>query len=116
MKYLQMYGHHDKNSILLTGFQGENTIGRLLSEGEKDININGQNLHIKANIYQIHSLSAHADRDALTEFALTSKKIKKVFLNHGEEISVHSLKEHILKKQTQGLEVVVARRDKDYEL
>ncbi|WP_419168882.1 MBL fold metallo-hydrolase RNA specificity domain-containing protein [Halobacteriovorax sp.] len=89
LKYMEMYGKHENNTILITGFQGEGTIGRKLVEEEREIYLLGHSMEVKAHVEKLESLSAHADRDELIEFIQkVGPSLKKVFLNHGEEETV----------------------------
>lgn len=85
-----------ESTILFVGFQAQGTLGRRILEGEKLVNIHGEQVAIKADIKNIDSYSAHADRMGiiswLKKFAVMPKKI---FLVHGEEESLDSLAELI---------------------
>ena len=53
------------NVILISGYQAEGSRGRQLQEGAKTIRIFGQDVPVKAKVFTINGLSAHADRDEL---------------------------------------------------
>ena len=77
-----------RNSVIFVGYQGEGTLGRALIEGEKDITLFGEQVHVQAELYNLEGFSGHADQNGL--FAWIShfqKPPKQIFLVHGEEQS-----------------------------
>jgi metallo-beta-lactamase family protein len=73
------------NTILFLGYQAVGTLGRKISEGNKEIEINGQKIKVKARIEKIDGYSSHKDSDHLVEFVNdTAKTVKKVFVVMGE--------------------------------
>ncbi|MDN3202898.1 MBL fold metallo-hydrolase RNA specificity domain-containing protein [Algoriphagus sediminis] len=86
----------DKNAVIFVGFQAEGTRGRRLVDGEPYINIFGQELEVKAKIYQIQGLSAHADQEELMDWAEEfTEKPKLAFVVHGEEKGAEVLAEKL---------------------
>lgn len=78
-----------RNTVLITGYQAENTLGRKLAEGWKQVRIFGDSMDVRAEVASLNALSGHADRDELLEwmkpmFAAGPSAMKKVFLVHGE--------------------------------
>ena len=72
-------------SILITGFQAEGTLGRRLVDGAKQVKIFGQETPVKASIYTIGGLSAHADQaDLIHWLKHFTKKPEKIYVVHGE--------------------------------
>src|SRR4029077_14865063 len=51
--------------LLIVGYQGEETLGRELSEGSKKVKIDGVTIDVKANVNSIHTMSSHADQTQL---------------------------------------------------
>jgi metallo-beta-lactamase family protein len=83
-------------SILITGFQAAGTLGRRLVDGVKRVRIYGQDIPVRADIYTIGGLSAHADQAGLMgwlEHFHTAPK--KTFVVHGEPSTAASLAELI---------------------
>lgn len=82
----------ERNVILIVGFQAENTLGRKLVEGKKEVNIFGEPYERKAPVVVMNEFSAHADRRDLINFA---KKVdpERIFLVHGEEDQIDPLGE-----------------------
>jgi metallo-beta-lactamase family protein len=82
--------------VLFTGFQAEETLGRVLIEGEKSVHIHGQQVEVKARIEKLNSFSGHADqREILDWLKTTPKAPKKIFLTHGEDTARAVLKAKI---------------------
>lgn len=73
-------------SIIFVGFQAQGTLGRMIVDGAKKVRIFGEEIAVKARIYTIGGLSAHADRDELLDWLSKFKrKPQRVFVMHGEE-------------------------------
>ena len=74
-----------KNTVLITGFQAENTLGRKLLDGQKEVNIFGEPVRVRAEVLKINELSGHADQQELLAWMEPLvKTVKHVFLVHGE--------------------------------
>lgn len=95
--------HHLKHNlwrpecgVLFVGFQAEGSMGRRLVEGGKKVRIMGEEISVKARIYNLDGLSAHADRDEILAWlGCFVKKPANVFLIHGEPQSATALAELI---------------------
>lgn len=84
--------HHLKNNIenprttvLIVGYQAENTLGRKLQDGQTQVSIFGDEYHVKAEIVTMDGFSAHADRSDLLEYIQKIPGDQSIFLVHGEE-------------------------------
>lgn len=72
-------------SILITGFQAAGTLGRRLVDGARQVNIFGQPLRVRARIYTVGGLSAHADQSALLDWLGRFRRPPgRTFVVHGE--------------------------------
>ncbi len=83
-------------SILITGFQAEGTLGRRLVDRVKHVKIFGQDIPVRADIYTIGGLSAHADQAGLMtwlEHFITPPD--QTFVVHGESSNAAALAEVI---------------------
>ncbi|MBC7927772.1 MAG: MBL fold metallo-hydrolase [Bryobacteraceae bacterium] len=84
--------HHLKNSVedprntvLITGFQAQNTLGRKIVDGQQEIPIFGEPYRLRAEVVKLNELSGHADqRELLTWLKPAISGLKRIFLVHGE--------------------------------
>ena len=95
-----------RNTILITGFQAENTLGRKLVEKWPEVKIFGEPMRVRAEVKSLQALSAHADqRELLAWIKPLAGKVKKVFLVHGEPDGATALQAAI--QQQFGVETVL---------
>lgn len=80
------------NTILITGFQAENTLGRKISEGLSPVKIFDQIYEVKAQVKILNEFSAHADQNGLMEFVDKTKGLRNLFLVHTETPGAVALK------------------------
>ncbi len=74
-----------RNTVLITGFQAQDTLGRKLIEKWPEVRIFGEPMRVRAEISSLDELSAHADQRELLEWVRPmAKGLRKVFLVHGE--------------------------------
>ncbi len=75
-----------ESTILITGFQAAGTFGRRLVDGAKRVRLLGEDIPVRADLYTLGGLSAHADRTALLGWlGHFRNKPRQVFVVHGEE-------------------------------
>jgi metallo-beta-lactamase family protein len=74
-----------RNTVLITGFQAENTLGRKILEKQEEVPIFGEPMRLRAEVAKINELSGHADqRELLAWMKPLVPALKQVFLVHGE--------------------------------
>lgn len=104
LSYLKMYIDKPETTVLLTGYQAEGTRGRALLEGEAELKFFGKYYPVKAEVFDLKVLSAHADQSELIDWMGAIKNTpQKVFLVHGEPHAADALRVKI--KDTYGWEV-----------
>ena len=82
------------NIILICGFQAENTLGRRIVEKRNPIRIFGEEIELRAQVEVINALSAHADRNGLTDWLSEVKdNVRHAFAVHGEPEKVSAMVE-----------------------
>jgi len=75
-----------QSAVVLVGYQANGTLGRRLLDGAERVELFGEEIAVKASIYNFTGLSAHADREGLLNWIKCFKnKPDKVFVVHGEE-------------------------------
>ncbi|UCC12137.1 MAG: MBL fold metallo-hydrolase [candidate division WOR-3 bacterium] len=77
---------NDDNMIVMTGFQARGTLGRALLEHAKIIRIFHDEYRVRAKVFFMGGLSAHADGDDLIEYIhnVRSERLQQVYLVHGD--------------------------------
>jgi metallo-beta-lactamase family protein len=79
-------------TVLLTGFQAEGTLGRLLLEGKQEVRIQGETIRVAAAIREIRDYSGHADAPELAAWLRARGPVAGgVFLVHGEPPAMAAL-------------------------
>jgi metallo-beta-lactamase family protein len=74
-----------RNTVLITGFQAADTLGRKLVEKCREVKIFGEPMTVRAEIASLDELSGHADQNELIEWIEPMvPTLRKVFLVHGE--------------------------------
>lgn len=104
-----------KSGIILVGFQPEGTKGRILLDGEKMLRLHKEELPVKASIFYVNSLSAHADYLDLIEWMKESKiDPRLVILNHGETKGSQHFKT-LIESQLE-FKTTIAEYEEEFEL
>ncbi|HEV2198523.1 MAG TPA: MBL fold metallo-hydrolase [Bryobacteraceae bacterium] len=114
--------HHLRNNIedprttvLITGYQGENTLGRKILEKRPEVPIFGEPMRLRAEVCSLDELSGHADQKELIEWMRPfAKGLKKVFLVHGDPQPGAALAEAI--RREYGIETVQPPRGDSFQL
>jgi putative mRNA 3-end processing factor len=92
MEYLKHVWHNPKDAILLTGFQGEGTNGRMLLEEQAAV-VDGMRLEFKCSIQQF-DFSGHAGKKHIVSL-IKKVKPKTLIINHGNPEAENALKEAV---------------------
>jgi metallo-beta-lactamase family protein len=104
-----------RNTVLITGFQAESTLGRKLVEKETEVRIFGEPMRVRAQVATLNELSGHADQNELLEWMEPiTPQLKKVFLVHGETAQSEALARKI--EERYGIPAVVPYRGQCFEL
>jgi metallo-beta-lactamase family protein len=88
-----------RTTVVFAGFQASGTRGRALVDGASTVSIHGRRIEVRAEIAQLHGLSAHADCDELVRWcdALPAPP-DRVFLNHGEDAARKALETTLVER------------------
>jgi metallo-beta-lactamase family protein len=96
LHHMKHYIGDARNTILFAGFQAEGTRGDILVRGEKEVVIHGQSWPVRAEIVQLHSMSAHADYAEIMQWLGNfSDTPRRTFITHGEMAAAEAMKERI---------------------
>jgi metallo-beta-lactamase family protein len=85
MKHAKLYLPSERTRVLFVGYQGEDTMGREILDGAKNVFIDKTSIPVRAAIREIKILSSHADQPRLVTWLEKIKGVQKVFLTHGEQ-------------------------------
>ncbi len=104
-----------RNTILITGFQAENTLGRKLVDRLPEVSIFGDVMRVRAEVETLNELSGHADQHDLLEWMKPmARQLKQVFLVHGEPAQATALAQAV--RERYDLEVVIPTRGEIHTL
>ncbi|RZK22761.1 MAG: MBL fold metallo-hydrolase, partial [Flavobacterium sp.] len=102
-------------TILFIGYCAKGTLGNRLLRGDPIVRLRNRDLMVYATIKQTDLLSGHGDHNDLVSMVNTQdpKKIKRVFLVHGEQKSMSSLAESL---ETEGYVVDMPLKGVVYDI
>jgi metallo-beta-lactamase family protein len=104
-----------RNTVLITGFQAEHTLGRKIVERNPQVPVFGELMNLRAEVVTIDELSGHADQHELLDWiAPVVKGLKGIFLVHGEPLQQQALASAIAR--TYGTPVTIPSRGDSFVL
>jgi metallo-beta-lactamase family protein len=104
-----------RNTVLITGYQAENTLGRKIVERHAEVPIFGEPHRLRAEVAVMEELSGHADqKELLTWLAPMSGGLKRIFLVHGEPAQQEALAAAIQARF--GIEAIAPERGQSFDL
>jgi len=115
LHHLQNDIENEKSTVLLTGYQADNTLGRKLESGVEKVRIYGREFFVRARILKLEQLSAHADRSGLLRYINKVKGLKKLFLVHGELEATTAFAD-FLTIERPDLEVIIPKLGETFEI
>jgi metallo-beta-lactamase family protein len=84
-------------AIVFTGFQATGTLGRRIVDGAETVRLFGEQHAVRAKVYTIGGLSAHADPEALLNWLGGFQRPPRATW-HGEPLAAHALRNEIEKR------------------
>ena len=98
---------NSRNTILFTGYCEPRSLGGRLMAGDKEVSIYGVQHEVHAEIGAIRSMSAHGDYEDLSQWLACQepKKVKKLFLVHGEFEVQQEFQRRLIRKGFEDVEV-----------
>jgi metallo-beta-lactamase family protein len=96
LHHLKAFAPDPRNTILFSGYQAGGTRGAAMVAGAESIKIHGEYVPLRAQVAQMDSLSAHADRpEILAWLAHLKAPPKMTFITHGEPDAADALRKGI---------------------
>lgn len=88
-----------ESSVVLVGYQAEGSLGRRLVDGVRRVKIMGEEINVRAKVFNLDGFSAHGDQEVLLDWlAHFSALPAGVFVVHGEPEQSAALAEMIKDK------------------
>ena len=84
LSHLERHLPQAATTVLLVGYQAEETRGRRLLEGAKELKMHGAMVPVRAKVEQMSGFSAHADWSEEERWLSHAPAPGRVFLVHGE--------------------------------
>lgn len=82
-----------RNSVVFAGFQAPGTRGERMIHGATEVKIHGSYFRVNAKVFNLQSLSAHADSEGIIAWLKHFKQPpKKTFITHGEPAASDALR------------------------
>lgn len=85
-------------SVIFVGFQARGTLGRMIVDGAREVNILGDRVAVRSRVFTIGGFSAHADQEELLEWLGLFRNKPEVFIVHGEEASALEFERQVKEK------------------
>jgi len=96
LHHLKVFAPDPRNTILFAGFQAGGTRGASLVGGAHSVKIHGAYVPVRAEVMNLHMLSAHADADEIMGWLRKFEAPPKLtFVTHGEPLAADSLRHRI---------------------
>lgn len=84
--------------VVFVGYQANGTLGRRIVGSAKHVHLFGHDIPVNAKIDTVGGLSAHADRDGLSEWYGAIAGHPPVYLVHGEDSGRNALSQYLKQK------------------
>lgn len=96
LHHLKRLASDPRNTILFAGFQAGGTRGASIVGGAESVKIHGQQVPIRADVYNLEMLSAHADADEILRWLGGFEAPPRMtFITHGEPVASDALRTKI---------------------
>ena len=99
LHHLKRFAPDARNAILFAGFQAGGTRGDAMVHGAAEVKIFGGYLPVRAKVYNLDNLSAHADSAGLLDWLGAFRELPgRIFLTHGEPAACDALRKRIAER------------------
>ncbi|MEV8180992.1 MBL fold metallo-hydrolase [Specibacter sp. NPDC078692] len=93
LHHVASYGQDRRNAIVLAGYQAGGTRGASLASGNRQLRIYGQDIAVRAEVFQTEAFSAHADADAIMAWLRNAPEAPRMsYIVHGEPNASEALR------------------------
>jgi metallo-beta-lactamase family protein len=101
----------EKNAtVLQVGYQAPGSLGRRIQDGEREVTIDGERIHMRAQVRSLTGYSGHADRDQLLSFVENAgASLQKAFVVMGEPKASSFLAQRI--KEYLGIDAITPAQE-----
>lgn len=83
-------------AVVFVGFQAAGTLGRRIVDGARSVRLFGESHSVRARVFTINGLSAHADQDALLGWLSGFRRPpRQTWVVHGEPLAAHAFRDEI---------------------
>jgi metallo-beta-lactamase family protein len=94
--HLKVFGPDRKSTIPFAGFQAGGTRGAAMTAGAQSVKIHDQYVPIRADVENLHMLSAHADADEIMAWLRNfERRPQRTFITHGKSDASDALRHRI---------------------
>jgi metallo-beta-lactamase family protein len=115
LHHLRRRIHDGRNTVLITGWQAPETLGRKIVEGAETVKIYGRTHDVRARIEILTGFSGHADGPGLVGWAAAmEQKPSAAFIVHGEDGAAESVAEALREKGFPKVHIPVAGDSFDF--
>ncbi len=96
VEYLKLLASDPRNSLVFVGYQAEGTLGRMIKDGLRELQVVVDNrvelIKINMEVYSIEGFSGHSDQNELLRYVRNIyPKPRNIILNHGEPTAITTL-------------------------
>ncbi len=96
VEYLKLLASDPRNSLVFVGYQAEGTLGRMIKDGLRELQVVVDNrvelIKINMEVYSIEGFSGHSDQNELLRYVRNIyPKPRNIVLNHGEPTAITTL-------------------------
>lgn len=96
LHHLKHYAPDHRNTILFAGYQAPGTRGAHMVDGASKIKVHGNDIPVRAEVFNMDMLSAHADEDEIMAWlSCFDAPPRETFINHGDPDASASLRQRI---------------------
>jgi metallo-beta-lactamase family protein len=85
-----------RNTVIFAGFQAPGTRGAAITDGAEEVKIHGELVPVRAEVVELHNLSAHADYEELIAWLKHVKtQPRRTFITHGQPAAAEAFMQHL---------------------